>query len=262
MADETGTFRVPSIARTVVAYVDTNHNESFDRYAEPSGDCERAGNSWTCSLVPQRTTVQRSISSRNEEQGDQTLVFWEDYRNDGARVDSSRLCLRDRCTNDEVSPFVSRSPSKVRMFSLCGAEGFPDEQATIRGSTAATAVSISHPGRLDVTVRTERIERPESGLLLHLDGHRFDRLLVWAGTVGADSGFVKYVHWSSETASVAMIDTPSGVEVRVPSALVQVCETDPACEIVVQALEYWTPPGAAVVSATEYRATVSFRGKR
>lgn len=259
--DVKGEFRVPSSARAVVAYVDANRNDRFDRYAEPSGDCELVSQSWTCSLVLQRTTVHRSISTRNADKGDQTFVIWEDYAPDGARVESSQLCVHDRCTELQAGPFVSRSPAQVGMLSLCGEEGFPDRQATVRGSMGVADVQISHPDRLEVAIRGERLQQPEGELLVHVQSPTADRLLVWAGRVNADSGTVTHVHWTSETAEIRMTDTPSGVELRIPSALVRTCEQDPACEIVIQVLEYWSPPGARVVSATESRSTVSFRGK-
>jgi hypothetical protein len=147
------------------------------------------------------------------------------------------------------------------MLSLCGEEGFPDQQATVRGSTNAADIQISHPNKLDVSIRSERLQQPEGELLVHVQSPTADRLLMWAGKVNADSGTVTHVHWTSETAEIRMNDTASGVELRIPSALARACEQDPACEIVVQVLEYWSPPGASVVSATEYRSTVSFRGK-
>jgi hypothetical protein len=258
--DAAGAFRVPPSARAVVAYLDTNGNERFDRFAEPSGDCVLAAQGWTCSLMLQRTTLHRSMSARNREHGDQTLIFWEDFTSNGARVESSQLCVDKGCTQREAAPFVSPSPADVRVFSLCGEEGFPDQQAVIRNSTQVPAIAISQPARLDVTVRSEPPERHGGELQLRVQSPAFDRLLVFAGTVKSDSGEVNRVYWSSETADIRMTETPGDVEVRIPAALVRSCQQDPACEIVIQVVKYWSAPGAAVVRATEYRSTVSFRG--
>jgi hypothetical protein len=258
--DAAGSFQVPQSVRAVVAYVDTNGNERFDRFAEPSGDCELGAQSWTCSLRLQRTTVHRAISTRNGEHGDQTLIFWEDFKPDGGRVEGSQLCVDKRCTQRETAPFVSPSPADVRVFSLCGAEGFADQQAVIRNSAPAPAITITHPAKLDVSIRSEPPERHGGELQLHIQSPAFDRLLVFAGRVSADSGDVSHVYWTSETADIRMTETRGDVEVRIPPALVRSCQQDAACEIVLQVVKYWSDPGASVVRATEYRSTVSFRG--
>jgi hypothetical protein len=258
--DAAGSFRVPPSARAVVAYVDTNGNERFDRFAEPSGDCVLVAQSWTCSLMLQRATVHRSMSTRDGEHGDQTLIFWEDFTSSGAPVEGSQLCVDTRCTQREAAPFVSPSPADVRVFSLCGEEGFPDQQAVIRNATQAPAIAISHPATLDVSVRSEPPERHGGELQLHVQTPAFDRLLVFAGTVKSDSGEVNRVYWSTETADIGMTDTQGGVDVRIPAALVRSCQQDPACEVVIQVVKYWSAPGAAVVRATEVRSTVSVRG--
>ena len=255
-ADASGAFRVPATTRAVVAYIDANRNERFDRYAEPSGDCELVGQQWTCSLVLQRTTVQRAISHRASERGDQTLVFWEDFYADGSRNDASRLCVGNDCTVAEPGPFVAHAPGDVRMVSLCGEEGFADQQAVIRGA-AHPAVTISHPPRLDVSLRSKR---EADALRVEVEAPSFDRLLVWASTIAAD-GAASHVHWHSESADLEVQELPAGVDARIPGALVRACERDPACEIVIQVLDYYGPRGANVVSATEFRSTVSFRGQ-
>src|SRR5689334_2797976 len=82
-----GDFSVPESALAVVAYLDANHNGQFERFAEPSGDCQRVGREWRCSILFQRTTLQRSVTARNDARNDKTYVFWEDFQPDGARVD-------------------------------------------------------------------------------------------------------------------------------------------------------------------------------
>lgn len=119
-----GMFAVPSNARSVLVYIDSNENGHCNRYAEPSGDCSLVSGNWTCQIQLRRATLQRAISSRNAKHSDQTLVFWEDFTSGGQRVDGSHVCIDKRCTRTEPSPFVSRSPSQVEMLSICGEEGF------------------------------------------------------------------------------------------------------------------------------------------
>lgn len=253
-----GRFAVPSNARVVVAYVDSNANGHFDRYAEPSGDCLHADSTWSCEIPLSRATLQRAMSSHNGEHRDQTLVFWEDFTKDGDRVEPSSVCVANRCTRLEPSPFVASSPTELRMLSICGEEGFAPQDAAVTSPNRSGTLHIARPAELHVSVRNS--ERRGGGLRFNLESPRVDRLLVWAGKLDPKSGVVEQVYWSSENDDVEIVDSAAGFDVSVPARLLQACEGSPACEIVVQAVKYWDHD-KDVVSATEYRTTVSFRGQ-
>lgn len=102
-----GRFSVPKQAHAVVAFVDNNHNGTMERYSEPSADCEYATNGWRCELLAQKTTLQRSVSTRMLATSDQTFVFWEDYDASGRAVPATQLCADERCTSSQKSPFVT-----------------------------------------------------------------------------------------------------------------------------------------------------------
>lgn len=68
------------------------------------------------------------------------------------------------------------------------------------------------------------------------------------------------MYWTSEDGRFEIAEAPGGMTARLPAAEVELCRRDPDCEIVVQLFAYWSPPGAPVVSSTEFRTTVAFRG--
>ena len=259
-ADGRGEFRVPSRSRAVVAYVDSNRNSRLDRFTEPSGDCHLISRAWRCTILRQRVTLHRAITARGDARGDQTIVLWEDFDPGGARVEDSRLCLGRRCTSSEAGPFLSHSRAEVQALSMCGPEGFSPQQAEIRRGGQQHPVRIEQPPSLDVWIRTEQPESPDGELRLHIRNPPCHRALIWGGRVDSKTGEVTEVYWSSEDADIRIAEALHGLEARIPPEHVQRCRRDPDCEIVVQLLRYWSTPGDPLVSATEYRSTVSFRG--
>jgi hypothetical protein len=67
------------------------------------------------------------------------------------------------------------------------------------------------------------------------------------------------MYWSSEGASVSIVEKIGGLEVRIPLHVAAPCVRDPRCVLVAQLLKYWTQQDGLVTSATEYRQTVDFR---
>ncbi|HEX2691779.1 MAG TPA: hypothetical protein VHN14_34450 [Kofleriaceae bacterium] len=260
-ANSRGEFQVPSSAGTVVPYLDANHNGKFDRFAEPSGDCHLTKHEWVCSILLRRTTLHRATIIRNDRENDKTYVFWEDFRTDGTRIDDSRLCLTQRCTNLERGPFLSRSGAPVQELSICGEEGFVPQDASLHTPGHNATVRIMQPEKLDVSMRTEPSEPASRELRLHIKTPPIDRVIIWGGSVNHTSGDIKNVYWSSEDANIPIIEDRQGMEARIPFSKIQLCQRDPECEIVVQLLKYWSSPSAPLVSATEYRSTVDVRSR-
>lgn len=255
-----GEFQVPSSARAVVAYIDSNHNGQFDRFAEPSGDCHLVAHEWSCAILLQRATLHRSITTRNDARNDQTLIFWEDFNANGTRIEDSQLCVEHRCTKLELVPFLTPSIVKSHELSICGEEGPWPQGAVIRRSGQRSTIGIPHPAKLDVSIISETPELRGGELRLSIKAPPCDRVLIWAGSVRAMTGEIEKVFWSSENADLRIVDAPQGIEARIPIPKVQMCRRDPDCEIVVQLVKYWSTLGTPVVSATEYRSTVNFRG--
>jgi hypothetical protein len=258
-ANSMGEFRVPSSARAVVAYIDANHNGKFDRFAEPSGDCQLTDHEWKCSILLQRTTLHRAIMMRNDRHSDKMYIFWEDFRSDGTRIDDSRLCIGQRCTHLDRGPFLSRSKAEVQEFSICENEGVLPQDANIRIPGHSVTVHVAQPAKFDVFMNTQPSKPAGGELRLYIGTPSIDRVLIWGGSLNHQSDGIKNVYWSSEDANIPIIDTQSGIEARIPFFNIQVCQQDPDCEIVVQLLKYWSFQDAQIASATEYRSTLNFR---
>lgn len=235
-----------------VAYVDANGNGEFDRFAEPSGSCERSESSWQCQIAFQRTTLYRAITSRGDLENDKTFVFWEDFSRDGRPVADSKVCLDARCTAVDKPPFLSASNAPVRVFSICGAEGFAPQDATIEREHQKTTVRVSRPD----APRPSVVARHDNGLRIRV-GAPFDRVLVWGGDVDPTTGDVRKVYWTSESSPARIERSNAGVSAVVPEQLLTACGKR-RCDIVVQLLAIAHPSNDTLVSETEYRSAIMY----
>jgi hypothetical protein len=250
LVDKSGAFSLPRGARVAVAYVDTNRNGEFDRFAEPSGSCNSSATGWSCRISLQKTTLYRAITVRGDLQNDKTFVFWEDFGADGSSVAGSKVCIDQRCTVMDKPPFLTVSEAPVRVFSICGADGFQPQDATIDRNDGKSTVHIAQPPVLQPDIKVEH----KDGLRVRLASH-FDRLLIWGGDVDKESGDVRRVYWTSERANVHVESSADGMIVNVPERLLGACGKRP-CDVVLQLLKISSQPDDPVVSETEYRTTV------
>lgn len=257
-ADSRGEFHVPSFARAVVAFVDVNHNEKLDRFAEPSDDCHLASHGWHCTLDQHKVTVYRVIAARAGAHGDKTHIFWEDYRFDGIRNEESMLCVEGRCTALERSPFFSSSDTRLHGLSICGAEGFDPQDAEVRTLGAISVIPIVHPTNFDVMLKLDQVT-PYGALRLSIDALPDDHILVWSGSVDK-TGQIAKIFSSSESSGIQVVRRQLGAEILIPSWITQTCYQSNDCEIVMQVLRHWNSPVASTSSITEYRNVIPFRG--
>jgi hypothetical protein len=144
----------------------------------------------------------------------------------------------------------------IHGFAICGEDGFEPQDAQIRMAGVTSTVRIARPDQLDVRVESER----RGELRLHIKTTPSDRVLVWGGNVNRHGDVVR-TYWTSEDPGVAIRKDGEGIHAVIPAALASVCDDDPDCEIVVQLLKYWSAPDASLVSSTEYRGSVNFRGR-
>jgi hypothetical protein len=255
LVSETGEFQVPSWAGAVAAYVDSIRNGRFDRFAEPSTVCRHERVGWRCEITHQRATLHRKLSTRDDTRRDSTYVFWEDYRPDGTRIEQSKLCVGDRCTSLQPSPFLSETAIQVHQLLLCGEEGFARQDAIVRTASNISTVPIAQPATLEAHAH---LKRRSDDLVLQIDVASIDRILIWAG-VSNKLGDVQEVDWHSEENVIAVTERDGGFEARVPLHAMERCTRDPRCVLVVQLLKYWREQDGLIINATEYRQAVSFR---
>lgn len=248
--DKAGAFQLPQSARVAVAYIDANGNDEFDRFAEPSGNCAHSERGWKCSIALQKTTIYREIMSRGDVKNDKTLVFWEDFAPNGSSITDSSVCMDQRCTFLDKSPFVTASNTPVRVFSICGAEGFAPRDATISRKGEKSTVHVAQPPAVQADIKADR----DHGLHIRVRS-RFDRFLVWGGDVDPATGDVRKVYWTSENANVRIDQSGEGANVHVPERLLGSCGHRP-CDVVVQLLRVWSHPDDKMVTETEYRTVI------
>lgn len=248
--DKAGAFQLPQSARVAVAYIDTNGNGEFDRFAEPSGTCDKSEHGWKCSIAFRKTTIYRAIMSRGDVKNDKTLVFWEDFAPNGSAVTDSSICMDQRCTFLDKSPFVTASDTPVRVFSICGSEGFAPQDATISRKGETSRVHVAQPPSVQPEIEADR----NHGLHVHIRSP-FDRLLIWGGDVDPATGDVRKVYWTSESANVRLARSADGADVDVPERLLASCGHRP-CDVVLQLLRVWSHSDDKLVTETEYRTVI------
>jgi hypothetical protein len=252
---DTGTFEVPFGYEAVTAFVDLNGNDRFDRFVEPSGVCALTADEWKCEIPRLRSTLHRMISAIAEEPSDSTYIFVEEYDEHCQPHAGASLCAQDRCTEVQASPFFSPSAQLVNFFSLCGADGFAPQDATVTSSQGVSTVRLVRPPDLDAAVTAEFIS---GALVARIEASNVDRLLIWAGQQD-DRGMITRVLWTSEDSPVEVARRPDGFEARIPEEQARACVA-PDCIIGVQMLSYdrSTPldEHASPLRVTERRAVV------
>ena len=272
---------VPQWANAVSAYVDTNGNGKFDRFAEPSGVCERTAEQWDCKILARRSTLQRTLSKRqDEEQHDNTYVFWEDYGPTGRRLDATELCLDASCTTLATSPFLSETDAQIHQLSVCGHEGFAPRDAVVRDSAGSAGANVSVLGAsptaqvvpdhgLNELVKIHLEQPPAFDALIHagrgsgqlvvqVGDPGVNRALLWCGITDRES-VLQRVYWNSEDARVTYTKNEHGAEFGVPWEMVSECVTNPKAVVAIQLLKFWPVQVAGLVSTTEVRQTIDVR---
>ncbi len=255
--DSNGNFHLSASVGVVTPYVDVNRNGTFERFVEPSGLCQRVKNAWQCAMPKHKATLHRTISMRDGVRHDSTYVFWEAYNQAGIRDTMSKLCVADQCTELRPGPFLSPTNDEVQEFSICGDEGFSPTTAQVHLDGNVSALPISQPPELLVTVTAS--QRADA-FKVKIDVNAADRLLMWAGS-SDQLGEVQRVYWHSEEVkrNIKIAKTDRGFDVQVPRANVAVCKQDPACVLAIQVVKYWPTADESVVNATEFRTVVDFR---
>jgi len=250
--DGLGQFRVPTYAKSVVAYLDANENGAFDRHGEPSGLCQMtAENSWSCNLARQTVTLHRAITRSEGEQRDSTYVFWDNFDEVGSPVFESELCSDGQCTSLQAQPFIGDQSGKARMFSICGEEGFDRKIGVVPGERSLVLVQ---PGPLSAVVETE-LRADE--LLVHIVGAELQHVLIWGGQRDI-GGEITNLLWNSETSANTVTQTKGGYDAHINLADASKCKIDSSCVIVLQLMNVWTPNGDSV-RMTEFRTSIDFR---
>lgn len=250
-----GSFEVPSSATAVNAYLDQNNDGKFDRFIEPGAPCHLEASRWRCVIPTLRATVHRAISMRDKDLGDSTYVFVENYDASCEAIAQTNLCVADRCTQSQPSPFLSETGASVKMLSLCGTEGFAPADGQLKILDAVETISIAQPPAIPLP--NVSISNSNASVDITMLGVTADRVLIWAG-ISDEAGDLVKIYWHSEDERIVMRSQGDTVLASVPAAFVDLCRRDPNCVIAAQLVKF-NNTSPKLLSQTERRFTLSFR---